>query len=117
MPVKVEGRDAAGRAVCAALRAQAARLGVDLGGAPEWPVAEWRRQEDPYSRQETLVGIWRDGHRYGELRFLPDGRVFAEYQVLLPHPGRAGLLVEAVSVWGDPQALKGDPVLSEWPPA
>lgn len=113
---EAEGRDAAGRAVCAALRGQAARLGIDLGERPAWPPAAWRRQRDPCSGADTEVGIWRDDHRYGELHFLPDGRVFAEYQVLLPHPRQPGQVVEAVSVWGMPGALRGDPVLADWPP-
>ncbi len=112
---EAEGREAAGQAVCAALRDQAARLGLDLGEGPAWPPAGWRSQRDAYSGEDTMVGVWRDGERYGELHFLPDGRVFAEYQVLLPHPGQPGTLVEAVSVWGHPLRLKGDPVLRRWP--
>ena len=46
--------------------------------------------------------------------FFPDGRVFAEYQVLLPHPTLPDRYVEAVQVWGFPEKLRGDVVLAEW---
>lgn len=103
-----------GLQVCAALRGQAARLGVDLGTAPAWPPGHWAEERDPYSGERCQIGTWRDGDRYGTVRFLADGRVFAEYQVLLPHPSRPGQAIEAVSVWGTAGALKGDPVLMPW---
>ncbi|MRR51372.1 MAG: hypothetical protein EG825_10725 [Rhodocyclaceae bacterium] len=109
-------RHSAGVAVCLALRNEASRCGIDLGDTPAWPAAEFREEVDAYSGEVGLLGIWRDGARYGEVRFLADGRVFAEYQVMAPLPGKPGLFVESVSVWGHPGALKGDPVIVEWDP-
>ena len=58
------------------------------------------RQVDPYSQEINLIGTWRGKQRYGTVTLFPDGRVFAEYQVLLPHPVREDSYVESVQIWG-----------------
>lgn len=45
-------------------------------------------EADPYTHESSLIGTWRGKQRYGTVTFFPDGRIFAEYQVLLPHPTR-----------------------------
>jgi hypothetical protein len=102
-----------GQAVCAALRAQVERLGLSIGDEPQWAAIELVEQVDPFSQEISLVGAWR-GRRAGTLTLFPDGRVFAEYQVLLPCPGDAGRYVEAVQVWGKPPRLRGEPVIGEF---
>lgn len=102
---------ALGAAVCRAIREQVGKLGLDIGPEPVWELALFGSRTDPYSREESLVGTWQGSARYGTVTFFPDGRVFAEYQVLLPHPGRPDHYVEAVQVWGRAGALKGEAVL------
>lgn len=106
---------AVGEAVCAALREQAMRLKVSLGDEPVWSAAQLREQIDPYSRAVSVQAVWRGGARYGQATFFPDGRVFAEYQVLAPHPTRPGCHVDTVQVWGTPAAWRGEATLIELP--
>lgn len=101
-------------AVCNALRGQVEKLGLSIGKEPVWGNAVFRRETDPFSKQESLVAAWQDQPRNGSVTFFPDGRVFAEYQVLQPQPGRSDSYVEAVQVWGRPDALKGEPVIRQW---
>jgi hypothetical protein len=110
-----EHPDAAlGAAVCIALREQAGRLGLDIGPEPVWEQATFRSRTDPFSQETSLVGTWQGGRRYGTVTFFPDGRVFAEYQVLLPHPERDDAYVEAVQIWGRPERLRGEAVIVEY---
>ena len=104
-----------GETICAALRARAERLGVSIGDEPRWDEASFVDQADPFSQQISRVGTWRGKWRYGTVTLFPDGRVFAEYQVLLPHPQDTGRYVEAVQVWGRPERLRGDAVIVDCP--
>lgn len=104
-----------GEAVCARIHQAATRLGVDLGPNPAWPAPSYRQQTDPYSGEISLIGTWKDGQRYGTVTIFPDLRIFAEYQILVPHPELAGQFVEAVQVWGSLDQLKSDPVLLAMP--
>jgi hypothetical protein len=104
-----------GAAVCDKIRETATRLGVDLGDLPVWSHARFTATTDPYSGETHLVGSWQDGDRYGTVTLFADGRVYAEYQILVPHPERPDQFVEAVSVWGDLGKLKSEPVLLALP--
>jgi hypothetical protein len=107
---------ATGTEVCAALRAQVARLGLALGGdEPHWADAVLEERIDPYSQEFSVVAVWRGRERYGSASFFPDGRIFAEYQVLLPHPQRPGSYVDCVQVWGRPAQWRGDAVIADYP--
>lgn len=101
-----------GEAVCAALRAQVEKLGLSIGGEPVWAEARCSEQRDPASGEVSIVADWRSPQRDGSATFFPDGRVFAEYQVLLPHPTLADRYVEAVQVWGVAERLRGEPVIA-----
>lgn len=114
LPVAAVPDPALGAAVCAALRAQVAKLGLSIGDEPDWSVAVLEERRDPYSQECSLLAFWRGGARYGMATFFPDGRIFAEYQVLLPHPAQPDAYVEAVQVWGLPGQLRGDAVLVEY---
>lgn len=107
---------ALGAEICRALREQVGKLGLDIGAEPVWEQAVFRSRTDPYSGEISLAGTWSGGNRYGTVDLLPDGRVFAEYQVLLPSLRNPGQYVEAVQVWGYPGALKGGSVLAAWNP-
>ncbi|MEY2632258.1 MAG: hypothetical protein RIR00_912 [Pseudomonadota bacterium] len=104
-----------GEAVCLALRQQAEKLGLSLGDEPVWSGLAFSEALDPYSGEVSRIGVWQGQSRYGKVTLFPDGRVFAEYQVLLPHPQQPGHYVEAVQVWGrPPERLRGDAVLGEY---
>lgn len=105
---------AVGESVCAALRAQVEKLGLSIGDEPVWAGLSFSEQADPFSQEVSLIGTWRGGARYGTVTFFPDGRVFAEYQVLQAHPQLAEYYVEAVQVWGRPAQLRGEPVIVEY---
>jgi len=99
-------------AVCRALRAEVEKLGLSIGDEPVWAAARCSAQRDPASGEVSIVADWRSPLRDGLATFFPDGRVFAEYQVLLPHPTLADRYVEAVQVWGVADRLRGEPVIA-----
>lgn len=104
-----------GEAVCAALRGQVDKLGLSIGEEPVWADAVFETATDPFSREVSVVALWRGRARFGKATFFPDGRVFAEYQVLLANPADAGSYVEAVQVWGHPAKLRGEAVTVDFP--
>ena len=105
---------ALGDAVCAALRGQVEKLGLSIADEPIWAEATFAETVDPFSQEINLIGTWRGKQRYGTVTIFPDGRIFAEYQVLLQHPAIENSYVESVQVWGRPEKLRGDPVLAEY---
>jgi hypothetical protein len=105
---------ALGDVVCAALRGQVEKLGLSIGDEPVWAEATFVEEADPYSQEISVIATWRGKQRYGTATFFPDGRIFAEYQVLLPHPARVDSYVESVQIWGRPEKLRGDPVIAEY---
>lgn len=105
---------AIGDAICAAVRRQVEKLGLSIGDEPIWAEASFVETFDPYSQEINLIGTWRGQARYGTVTIFPDGRIFAEYQVLLAHPKQPDSYVESVQIWGRPQQLRGDAVLAEY---
>ena len=103
-----------GESLCAALRAQVEKMGLSIGNEPVWHEAIFEAVTDPFSQEVSLVGYWRGKARYGKATFFQDGRVFAEYQVLLPHPVQAARYVESVQIWGRPQQWRGEAVVTEF---
>lgn len=103
-----------GEAVCAALRAQVEKLGLSIGDEPIWSQVSFEQAVDPFSQEVSAVAYWRGGSRFGKATFFPDGRIFAEYQVLQPHPSVEGHYVDYVQVWGKPEKLRGDAVLEAY---
>jgi hypothetical protein len=90
------------------------KLGLSMGDEPLWAAATFEEKVDPFSQEISLIATWRGKQRYGTATFFPNGRVFAEYQVLLPHPEKPESYVEAVQVWGPAEKLRGDVVLAEY---
>ena len=103
-----------GHAVCAALRQEITKLGLELPGEPDWQTARLSQRVDPYSKEVTHLASWQGEVRNGEIQFFADGRVFAEYHVLLPLPQDDTQYVEAVQVWGTAARLMGEPVLARF---
>jgi hypothetical protein len=105
---------ALGEAICAALRGQVEKLGLSIGAEPVWAEAVFEEATDPFSQEISLIAYWRGKARFGQATLFPDGRVFAEYQVLLPHPEQADSYVDSVQIWGRPQQWRGEAVLAEY---
>lgn len=102
-----------GDAVCAALRSQVEKLGLSIGDEPVWSEASFEEVTDPFSQEVSVVAYWRGKARFGKATFFPDGRVFAEYQVLLPHPEKTDSYVDSVQIWGRPPKLGGEAILAD----
>lgn len=98
-----------GEAVCARLAEEIRKLGF-AGGGPVYAEAGFSRAKDPYSGEDSLVGVWRDarGGRLGEIKFHGDGSFYAEYDVALPHPRDGRWFVEAVVAWGRDGLVKSE---------
>ncbi len=110
-----QGPDAAtGSAVCAALRGQVEKLGLSIGDEPVWAAATFEEAVDPYSLEVSIVAYWRGGARFGKATFFPDGRIFAEYQVLQANPADGDSFIDSVQVWGRPEKLRGEAVVAEY---
>lgn len=105
---------ATGALVCAALRRQVEKIGLSIGDEPHWPAVTFSETTDPFSQEVSVVATWRGGARFGKATFFPDGRIFAEYQVLLPNPANADQYVDYVQVWGPPEQLRGEAVFADY---
>ena len=114
LPPPVSTMAAQGEAVCTALRRQVEKLGLSIGEEPVWAEAVFEEATDPYSQEVSVVAYWRGKARFGKATFFPDGRIFAEYQVLLPHPDKADRYVDSVQIWGNPQKLSGEAVIADY---
>ncbi len=104
-----------GEAVCVAIRDVVHALGLSIEDEPRWELANFSTQPDPYSGESSWVGEWRGGKRYGTVTLFPDGRVFAEYQVLAVLATEPPKFVESVQVWGNGTRIKGEPVIVPMP--
>ena len=106
---------AVGESLCAALREQAARIWRLAGRRAHLGKASLSRSGRPFTPRRSAC--WPPGGRRAlwPSDVFPDGRVFAEYQVLAPHPTRPGCFIDAVQVWGAPAAWRGEAVLIELP--
>jgi hypothetical protein len=102
-----------GEAALAALCQEAAKWGVALK-TPAWDSASFDIQTDPYSREQTLQARWPEGPA-GLVAVRSDGSVYAELDVLVPHPKNSRHWIESVLVWGKPPTLKSEPRLLERP--
>jgi len=96
-----------GEATFRAAELAAARLGVALMPAA-WDTARFELKRDPYSGDHTLIARWRDEECCHTLSIDPQGRVYAEFDVLVAHPQKPGWWVEAIEIWGQPPQLKTD---------
>jgi hypothetical protein len=102
--------------ICQELNQQILKLGfpperadVTLGSHVQYSL-----QRDTFSGLDSLVCVWThptSGYKTGMLLFHADGTFFAEYDVLQPHPSKRKWFVEAVTVWGRGDDIKGDPRL------
>lgn len=72
----------------------------------QYGIRELRR--DPFDGSDALYSEWRhhDGRRIGNALIRADGNVYAELDVLKPHPEDARWFVEGVAAWGNTGNVK-----------
>lgn len=107
------------REVRQALCEELQRRGIGFGRltVPEQlTFCEIRR--DKFDASEAFYGEWRQqGRSCGSVIVHASGELFAEFDVLLPHPTDKRWFVEAVTAWGRPGAVKAElrllPALAE----
>lgn len=91
-----------------ALQSQLQPVGFDnpAGQSAEFGLQELRR--DPFDGSDALYSEWRglDGRRVGNALIRADGNIYAELDVVKPHPSDERWFVEGVSAWGKRGAIK-----------
>lgn len=94
-----------------ALRHELTRKGLsDVLETEPRPLVATQLRRDPYDGTDAVYGEWRDpnGRLLGNLILHADGKVFAELDVMRPHPTDTRWFVEGVTAWGNPGALKAE---------
>ena len=98
--------------VCTSFRAALINLGFAEGVARIATFEACRIEVvvDGYDHQECILGDWFDekGTRFAHIVRYDSGNLFAEHDVLLPHPTRPEWFVEAIEIWGDAGKLKSE---------
>lgn len=102
-----------GKAICGRLIAEIIKLGLQpekLVGLPDYGLADFSTAKDPYSGEESLLGVWRNrqGYRIGEIKLHGDGSFYAEYDITLQHPTDHRWFVESVIVWGKDDVIRSE---------
>jgi len=93
-------------------RTEMLNLGFDESGIETHPFEQCEiiTERDTFDRQMCTIGVWTgsDGGQVANIVRYADGRLFAEYDVLRPHPTRPEFFVEAMEIWGEEGSLKGE---------
>ena len=106
-----ERHRALGERICAAMVAEIDKLGLQSEiPLPHWEQARFSIHRDPALGNESLEGVWLNerGGKLGSVIIHSDGSVFAEYDIIRPHPQRKKWFVEAVSAWGRDHTVKSE---------
>lgn len=101
-----------GKQVCKALKDKAVQLGVaeEEEDVAPWGQGRFTLSRDPFSGQDSLIGSWCNdsGMECGRILFHGDGSVYAEFDVLKPHPVLPGMQILAIEAWVKNGAIKTD---------
>lgn len=116
----IRAKRAFGTRVCQRISESIANLGfsvqirIDL---PNYDAAQFSLVTDPYTQSQDLVGHWFDQRkqRIGQIQFLGDGSVYAEYDIIQPHPGKKQYFVESINAWGVQDNIKTEAKLLAMP--
>lgn len=116
----IEARREFGKAVCQRISENIAKLGFQLQTditLPNYDAAEFSLVTDPYTQSQDLVGYWYNAgkQRIGQIKFHGDGSVYAEYDVVKPHPTKKQWFVEAINAWGQRDNIKTEAKLLDMP--
>ncbi|OCR22521.1 hypothetical protein AFK24_25890 [Pseudomonas syringae] len=87
------------------------RAGIEGGLAVVGtPNSRSELREDPFDHSLAVYAEWRSERNsyLGSILLTGDGQVFAEFDILLPHPAKPQWVIEAVTAWGKPGALKSE---------
>jgi hypothetical protein len=107
---RIEAVRGLGERICESLSLEVRNLGLSSETHPiaAFDDASFELSEDPYSRDETLTGTWRNGRdaKVGSVVFHGDGSFYAEYDLVCAHPRDARWFVEAVTAWGRGEQVK-----------
>lgn len=106
--------------VCQRISENIAKLGfsvqtrIDL---PSYDAVQFSLVTDPYTQAEDLIGYWYDSNRQriGQIQFHGDGSVYAEYDIVQPHPSKKQFFVEAINAWGSLDNIKTEAKLLAMP--
>lgn len=117
---QIETKRAFGHAVCRRISENIAKLGFPLQTditLPKYDAAEFSLVTDPYTQNQDLVGYWFNAakQRIGQIQFHGDGSVYAEYDVVKPHPTKKQFFVEAINAWGQQDNIKTEAKLLDIP--
>lgn len=97
--------------VWTALRQTLARQGFrDAMSAIPRRLSRCELRRDAFDGSESFYGEWRteEGKLQGSVLIHAVGQVFAEFDVLRPHPTDRRWFVEAVTAWGPRHAIKSE---------
>lgn len=87
-------------------------LGLDADKIPCATAGDCRIEQvrDDFDNETRILGTWfnAEGVQFANIVRYTNGNMFAEHDVLLPHPGKSGLFIEAIEVWGYAGRLKSD---------
>ena len=107
--------------VCQRLSEEINKLGfsvAEIKHYPKYDDASFELIKDPYTGKYNLTCYWYDDlnkQRIGRLQFNSDGAVYAEYDVVKPHPGKSKWFVEGVTAWGKADSIKAEAKLLPMP--
>lgn len=87
-----------------------ARAGLEVDLPAPAALSRSELREDPFDHSLALYAEWRGGSGalLGNVLVHANDMVFAEFDVLAPHPAKPGWVVEAVTAWGHRGALKSE---------
>jgi len=98
----------------AALGAQLERFGfAEQRQALSGPLVNPDLRRDDYDGNQSLYAEWRTpaGALEGYVLIHGGGQLYAEFDVLRPHPQSPQWVIEAITAWGDSRELKAEPRL------
>lgn len=98
-------------ALCSQLRAECQRLGFEQAAlAIEAPLVNAELRKDTFDGSQSLYAEWRTpaGALLGYVLIHAGGQIYAEYDIIKPHPTRTQWMVEAITAWGTGLEVKAE---------
>ena len=96
------------------LKAQFERYGFSEPlAAIEDPMVNPDLRKDSFDGSQSLYTEWRtpSGALLGYILIHGGGQIYAEFDVLKPHPTKPQWVIEAITAWGDADNIKAEPRL------
>ncbi len=77
------------------------------------PLVNPELRKDMYDGTQSLFAEWRTatGALLGYLLIHENGQLYAEFDVVAPHPSDKRWFIEAITVWGQGDQIKSEPRL------